>query len=252
LLEGRLSLDSLADLLWFGIFDGKMRVWVRQWTLADGRCVKLLEDTHAEGSEGECAIWPAGLILARFLESQYAGTIAGKVVVELGAGAAVGAISAAAMGAISYATEHPAAMDYMKLCLGANASFLAEGAKRGSAGMVTAEELDWSKDAVGVLADQLPASIILAADCTYNPEYFDIFLKVLNQLTAHRGGSNARRIVLLSHDRDSVPSRTNHCENFIWGAKVQKTFQAEEIKWMPLVDQKFRRTSVQIFRLVRR
>jgi hypothetical protein len=119
LLEGRLALDSLADLLWFGIFDSKMDMWIRQWTLANGKSVKLLEDTHAEGSEGECAIWPAGLVLARFLESEYANgkTLAGKVVVELGAGAAVGAITAASLGAAAYATEHPAAMAYMKASL---------------------------------------------------------------------------------------------------------------------------------------
>ena len=125
-----MALDSLADLLWFGIFSGKSGMWTRQWTLADGRRVTLLEDTHSEGDEGECTIWPAGLVLGRYLESQHA-DIAGQVVVELGAGAAVGAITAAALGAEAYATEHPDAMEYTMACLGANPAFLAGSGEAG-------------------------------------------------------------------------------------------------------------------------
>jgi hypothetical protein len=143
-----------------------------------------------------------------------------------------------------------------KLSFKANPSILANGTERGEAGKVTIEELDWLKEPAGLLAERLPASVVMAADCTYNPEYFDIFLQTLIRLTADRGegssskgssrigsgnggrssggrssggrssggsgsGGSGPRIVLLSHDRDSVPSRVNHCEGFIRSKAVQ-------------------------------
>jgi hypothetical protein len=113
-----------------------------------------------DGSEGEQIIWPAGLILARYIAGKYSGKkpmgrghrgvammdtckseiggtmrretwqigqgsgMAGLVVVELGAGAGVGAMTAAALGADAVATEHPLALSYLKSSLDLNRSAL--------------------------------------------------------------------------------------------------------------------------------
>ena len=111
-----------------------------------------------DGSEGEQIIWPAGLILARYIGGKYSGKkpmgrghrgvvtmdtckseiggtmrretwqvgqgssqgMAGLVVVELGAGAGVGAMTAAALGADAVATEHPLALSYLKSSIDLN------------------------------------------------------------------------------------------------------------------------------------
>ena len=114
------------------------------------------------------------------------------------------------------------------------------------------------------MAQRLPAALVLAADCTYNPQYFDAFYKAITDLTDMGGGSeacgqargsgdvNRSSVVLLSHDRDSVPSRINHCEKFVWSDRVQRSFEVDEIQWQECVASEFRRESIQIFRLARR
>ena len=95
----QLALDSLDALKVSGQWDDRDLLWRREFVVA-GRTLRLLEDVPEDGSDGELAIWAAGLVLARYLESAHADSLRrAALVVELGAGAACPALAAAALGA---------------------------------------------------------------------------------------------------------------------------------------------------------
>lgn len=203
-----------------------------------------------DGAEGEQIIWPAGLILARYVGAKYsrgAGGMEGMQVVELGAGAGVGAMTAAALGATAVATEHPTALAYLNSSATMNkaaletiqSKYLAHSGKANERkanssshanGTFHVRDLDWNIAAEtcaeqaasgdSPLSTALPADVVLAADCTYNPEYADCFYDAIMAVTDTYSSNNKeghkhkrrRPTVLICHDHDSVPSRIDHLQ----------------------------------------
>lgn len=204
--QQRLALNSLADLEYSGLYVGGK--WRRELELGGCRVV-LWEDVADDGSAGEMTIWPASLVLAKYVESAAPGLVVGKTVVELGAGAAAASLAAAAMGATrTVATEQALALPHLQAVTRSNAALLG----------VEAAELDW---AAGGGALRGCADVVLVADCTYDRRSFQLLLGALCDVSAPGA------VVLLTHDTSSVPSLRNHWAEFAVSACVQQHFEFE-------------------------
>jgi predicted nicotinamide N-methyase len=239
----RLALDCLGALLWTGEYDHSICMWKREWVVAaEGTpTLTLFEDTAIDGKDGEHQLWPAGLILARFLESAEWGParLRGKTVVELGAGAGLGAMTAAALGAHAAATEQANVMPYLMACVETNAAVAP----------CSAVVLDWGAASTGVLKDMtpcmVPADVVLVADCTYNSAMYPILLEAMVSITGP--GST----VILAHDQASVPVRNNMAKQFVHGTAAEY-FDAVEIDVPETLPSRWRSLTVQLYVLTRR
>ena len=240
----RLALACLEDLCVSGEWRTAARMWCREFSVGTGASavkLQLWEDVPDDGADGELTIWPAGLVLARFIECTLAGRLGGKVVIELGAGAACPALTAAAVGASRVvATEQLLALPHLRSTVESNAGAVS----------VEVAELEWGPDVASRLVELgvPPADLVLVADCTYDKDNHALLLNTL------LGVSAPSATVLLTHDTSSVPSLKNHWAEFATSSNCQQHFTFEllaEDDVSEAVGERWFSPTVQVWRGVR-
>ncbi|KAK2861296.1 hypothetical protein FQN49_004350 [Arthroderma sp. PD_2] len=132
--------------------------------------LQLREDLK-EGCGGQ--IWPAGVVLSKYMIEKHASDLQGKTILELGSGSGLVGL-AVAKGCVTdspiYITDQMAMFALMQQNIELN----------GLNGSVHAALLDWG-DAEAVRA--LPkAKVILAADCVYFEPAFPLLISTLETL----------------------------------------------------------------------
>ena len=114
-----IGLDSLSS---FGAFDPTLKLWKREFPLLTGPPISLLENPNDSTEGGELFIWPASLVLSKFLTANPA-YVLGQTVIELGASHGVVSMTASAVGAkFVVATDRPHVLPYLKSNLALNPS----------------------------------------------------------------------------------------------------------------------------------
>jgi hypothetical protein len=113
------GLESLSS---FGVFDSTLKLWRRELPLPSGQFIRLLENPNDSTEGGELFIWPASLLLSKFLMENPA-YVKGQNVIELGASHGMVAMTASTIGAnLVAATDRHHVMPYLKSNLALNPS----------------------------------------------------------------------------------------------------------------------------------
>ncbi|KAJ5683198.1 hypothetical protein N7462_006363 [Penicillium macrosclerotiorum] len=131
----------------------------------------LLKEDLKNGCGGQ--LWPAGMVLGKYLLSQHAADMRGKIVVELGAGGGLVGLAVARgcdIGTPIYITDQQPMYSLME----ANIQLNQLRSK------VTASVLNWGEP----VPAQIPPKpdIILAADCVYFEPAFPLLIATLHDL----------------------------------------------------------------------
>lgn len=135
----------------------------------------------------QCAT--GGVRIARYLDNRAVfpeGALAGKRVLELGAGCGLVSVVAAHLGARVLATDKDIVMEVLRDNLSTNGVLhdpdggTEEGEERYPCGKVVVEELYWGPEASHPAA---PFDIAIAAACLYMPKTVPLLLQTLHRLT---------------------------------------------------------------------
>ena len=132
-------------------------------------------------------LWPAALLLCRYLDSQPSPLPPASRVVELGAGCGLVGLLAASLGAHVTLTDLPAVLPHLLSNVAVNSPpFVqnpesAEGWRHPSGGTVQVAALGWGEGREAE-AGVVGADMILLADCVYWEELFDPLLDTLTAL----------------------------------------------------------------------
>ena len=188
--------------------DDDLGMWEHRYAFF-GRHITIREDFDA-GLGG--TLFDGSLCLSRYLEFRHAqstgdnevdgktlsatpGFLAGKSVVELGAGCGLPGLLAALLGAGACAlTDIEETVELLQENLESNAPGLPDGGAR-----VTAEELDWTKpEDLARFADRSPVDFVLCADTIYDTPCVRPFLAVLDAL------SGPDTTILFAHPNERV------------------------------------------------
>lgn len=131
-----------------------------------------IREGPARTIESGARVWPSGEALARVLEGE---RLAGKRVLELGAGTGVAGLAAARQGAEVFVTDLPEMLPLLAANIGANSL----------AARAEAMPLRWGNeyDLEAALA-RGPFDLVIGTDILYAPERFDDLLATLLELTA--------------------------------------------------------------------
>jgi len=152
----------------------------RTYAFAFGAVVTLERPTAALDGFGH-VVWDAALLLARWLEQAPASLLAGRRVVEVGAGVGLVGLAAAARGAHVLLTDMAGALPLTELNAGANVDLVRRG--RGS---VAVRPLEWGNAAeLAALQAELrhqPPDVLLASDVVYDNDLFAPLVGVLAAL----------------------------------------------------------------------
>ena len=173
--------------------DDELGMWEHRYMFF-GRRISIREDFNA-GLGG--TLFDGSLCLARYLEFRHAqstgdnevdgkelsatpGFLAGKSVVELGAGCGLPGFLAGLLGAAPCVlTDIEETVELLEENLESNAPHLPDGGAR-----VTTEELDWTEaEHLARFADRAPFDFVLCADTIYETECVRPFLAVLDALS---------------------------------------------------------------------
>ena len=225
------KLSSTRDLRNQGLYCFYLRAWRRYYLTQQHVAIRLYEDVTETG--GQNSLWSAGLVLAHFIE-RWERPLGDARVMEMGAGAGLGAMVASTLGAARcVATEQPSCMPYLE----ANLAFNVESAP------VEAMTLYWTTDDLKVKSgDQF--DIILACDVTYDPSLFDALLNTMHAYLSRAPGAEA----LICHDNDSCPLSSS-AETALVHASHSHGLSFEEIALKGKVHDCFYEPSVRLWRL---
>ncbi|KAL3456824.1 putative methyltransferase-domain-containing protein [Aspergillus heterothallicus] len=132
----------------------------------------LLKEDLKEGCGGQ--LWPAGMVLAKYLIRQHHSTLVDKTIVELGAGGGLVGLGVASGCKIGpspiYITDQVPMLPLMEANIALN----------NLSSLVRAEVLDWGEP----VSSRIPKhpDIILAADCVYFEPAFPLLISTLHDL----------------------------------------------------------------------
>ncbi|KDB22366.1 hypothetical protein H109_05724 [Trichophyton interdigitale MR816] len=132
--------------------------------------LQLREDLR-NGCGGQ--IWPAGVVLSKYMIENHAAGLQGKTIIELGSGSGLVGLAVAKGCAVDspiYITDQMAMFELMKQNIELN----------GLNGSVHAALLDWGDE--GAVRALPRAKVILAADCVYFEPAFPLLLLTLEAL----------------------------------------------------------------------
>ena len=150
-------------------------------------------------------------------------SVAGRSVVELGAGLGVPGMVCARLGAAPVAlTEQESLVDLLERNVAAN--FAPEAAKT-----IECRELFWSREKARELRDELlggaPVDVILCCDCVYVPLYGDCWIQLLEAIDALAGPTSD---VLIAVERRHVRDGDDGVDAFLAGMAANG-FAASEL-----------------------
>lgn len=210
------ELTATSSLNLPGRWEPAEKMWARGWLVR--RCGNLDKDVHVEVLEdpmnsdttGCNFIWPASLALARFVEllaveqgwgnaASNGGTVS-PLVVELGSGCGLVALTAAALGARVTATERRASMQTLQRSLSRNRIQIP----------VSAAVLEWGVSGSSGGNDLPMADLVLASDLTFSDELHQQLAVTLVELMP-AGGTTC---CWLAHDDSSKPGCWRQREHF--------------------------------------
>ena len=152
-------------------------------------------------------VWDGAVQLAKYLEYTFPAGLAGKRIVELGAGTGVAGLAAAMLGADVLLTDLPYALDNLRECVRLN-----RGAVKGS---VAVAAFDWAAPdaSIAAMPDEQRAlvhgvDIVLGADVVWVAELVPILVDSMRRLLASSGDEGGRRrpAMLLAHQTRSRES----------------------------------------------
>ncbi|KAL6236331.1 hypothetical protein BDW75DRAFT_113708 [Aspergillus navahoensis] len=132
----------------------------------------LLKEDLKDGCGGQ--LWPAGMVLAKYMLRQHRSSLIDKTIVELGAGGGLVGLAVASGCEVGpspiYITDQVPMLPLMKANIALN----------NLAAKVKAVVLDWGT----ALSDEIPRrpDIILAADCVYFEPAFPLLISTLRDL----------------------------------------------------------------------
>ena len=229
------DLDALKSL---GEYYGPFDCWKRTWPLPSGGHITVFEDPCRALENGECIIWPAGLVLAKYLEigvTAQALEVQDKTVLELGAGLGLTAMVAATLGAKQvFATEHPSCMDWLLKNVNYN-QFIGPRLKPLA--------LDWGERVGEGLPPSTKVDLILGADLFYEAKLHGILLTALAQL------SDSTTVILFAHDDASTPLCSKMRTLFFDKLVPEAGFAVHHIDTALLVGTGFWEETVHLYRL---
>lgn len=175
--------------------------------VAHGRTFVLMQ--HPAAMDHAFTVWDAGLGFTRYLEvnKKAAAALAGRRVLELGAGLGLVSMVCASLGAHALATDLPHVVDHLRSCIGANGFKLglrpaadapgdgsSSGSGGGSGGSIDAAALSWGDDAALqlVLDTYGPFDVIVGTDVVYQDRLVRPLLGTAARAAlASRGGGSA-------------------------------------------------------------
>ncbi|KAJ6122542.1 hypothetical protein N7512_005007 [Penicillium capsulatum] len=131
----------------------------------------LLKEDLKNGCGGQ--LWPAGMVLAKYLLCQHSSTLSDKTIVEIGAGGGLVGLAVARgckLGSPLHITDQQPMFSLMKDNIQLNHLN----------STVTASVLNWGED----IPSQIPTrpNVILAADCVYFEPAFPLLIATLHDL----------------------------------------------------------------------
>ncbi|KAL2833654.1 putative methyltransferase-domain-containing protein [Aspergillus pseudoustus] len=132
----------------------------------------LLKEDLKEGCGGQ--LWPAGMVLAKYLLRRHNSTLVNKTIIELGAGGGLVGLGIASGCKIGpspiYITDQAPMLPLMEANISLN----------NLSSTVQAAVLDWGEP----VSDNIPQhpDIILAADCVYFEPAFPLLISTLHEL----------------------------------------------------------------------
>ncbi|XP_053545477.1 protein N-lysine methyltransferase METTL21D [Bombina bombina] len=148
-------------------------IFIRELLRADGTVLNIRQ--LSLGDVG-CVVWDAAIVLAKYLEgpeftSHEGLCLAGRTILELGAGTGIVGIMAATVGADVTVTDLEDLQDLMKINIERNSHLIT--------GSCQVKVLKWGDR----LADFMtPPDYIIMADCLYYEESLEPLLKTLKDL----------------------------------------------------------------------
>lgn len=217
--QQRLAFDKLDDLKVAGEWNSLHKMWRRHIRIqpcgsqqsSTKITLTLWEDVSMDGSDGELSLWPAGIVLSKYIES-LPHIVNQRGVVELGAGSALPSLTASVLGAAWVcATEQAKGIAHLRHVIASNGHH---------ASTVTCAELEWGPDATSAFITQgmCTADVVLVADCTYMPRLFPLLLDAM-LLVCKCGGR-----VFVAHDMSSTPHVVNRWAKFASSPEAQAAF----------------------------
>ena len=179
-------------------------------------------------------VWDAAIALCKFFDTKYFASnfsLAGKRIIELGAGTGVVGLAAALHGAHATITDLPALMELMQKNIDHNASVLKASA--------TAKCLAWGTD----VSDVDTPDMILFADCIYYEESLEPLVKTLRDL------STPETVILMSFE-ERTSEKKIHLQNCFFKL-IDACFVIEEIP-MKYHDDVYRSEDIHILKFTKK
>ncbi|KAK2176972.1 hypothetical protein NP493_627g00038 [Ridgeia piscesae] len=191
------------------------KLFVREFERKDG---SILTINQSEVGDVGCVVWDAAIVLSCYMETSdfydvnaNKNILAGKRVIELGAGTGLVGLQAACLGAKCTVTDLSEFIPLMQLNIDANRHMVKTGS-------ITAQTLKWGSDIVSFL----PApDYILLADCIYYPQSLEPLVDTVVKL------SSSRTITLCCYEERTTGNKPELEKNFF--KLIHESFTVEEI-----------------------
>lgn len=228
----RLLLDGIDALRFEGVYDLRLHRRSRVYETLHGVSIQLVEEDAQTGGQG--CLWAASLVLARFIERNFARFRPGCKVLELGAGAGLPTLVAAAYGMEATATEQTTCLRYLQTNLSLNSANIPA---RGLA-------LQWGKEFRADQLDQEKFDVILGGDITYDPSAFEVLFETINRF------SQPTTEVYICHDNDACPLSPSDMREFKELADAYN-LRVENLGLAALVDRPFYHRDILFQKLTR-
>ena len=141
-------------------------------------------------------VWDGSIVLAKYLEARYP-SLAGRRVLEVGAGPGVAGLAAAALGAEVTLTDLDYCLPNLRAAVARNAHLLKAGAAPPLVGA-----LDWLAPQRSALPGLQAVDFVLGADVVWVEELIEPLVRTLAWLLA--GAATPPPVVLLAHQTRST------------------------------------------------
>lgn len=209
---GRLHLRGALDLKQPGYFDIDISMWRRLYVTTNGVDVHLLEDTIDsidDGCDGELTIWPASIVLSRYLETSTwtKNIISNQNILELGAGAGLPSLCCTYLGAkkVLVSEGGDIAMKFLRQNINHNRENLRKMHLEDRLSVVSLfwgnlqDEINTRRLFQGDGDENGSIDFIHGSDITYNKNLHEPLVNVLSNLM------EGHTVCVLAHDITSTP-----------------------------------------------